>query len=154
MATPQLDLQALIAALTPKPIGQDALSARFAALFEPTYAQNTTDINKELDQSTQRFGEDADTAAARLSATRARTIGQTREQQAAGGASGQLADEQLNVQLQPFDYQAQDAARQSSRFSTDTAEERRKRLLRNQQARASALAGYTSDPGNIYELSY
>ena len=140
MATPQLDLQALIDALTPKPIGQDVLSSRFASLFDPTYAQNATDINTALDQQTQRFGEDAATAAARLAKSRTFTAGQTREQQAAGGASGQLADLQLGTALQPYDQQAQDAATQSSRFATDTAESRRKQLLKNQQARAAALA--------------
>lgn len=147
-------LQALIAALTPKPVDQAALSGRFSSLFDPTYQANEQDITKELDLRTSRFGEDAATAAARLAQNRALALGQTREQQAAGGASGMLADEQLARQLRPYDESAQDASVQSGRFATDTEEERRRRLLQNKQARSTALAGYTSDPSNLYEFSF
>lgn len=153
-AQEQRSLGGLIEATTPKPVTDEELSGRFAALFDPTYNQNATDIGSELDLRSSRFGEDAATAAARRSAARLRQQSMTREAQAAGGASGQLADQQLASTLQPYDEASQDAGTQSVRFAYDTAEERRKRLLANQQARSTARAGYLADPNLRYEFSF
>uniref|UniRef100_A0A832I114 Uncharacterized protein n=1 Tax=Eiseniibacteriota bacterium TaxID=2212470 RepID=A0A832I114_UNCEI len=147
-------LQALVDALLPKPVSDADLSARFATQFDPTYTANAADIARESDLRTSRFTEDAETAARRRSANRALALAQTEEQLAAGGASGTLANQFVQRQLKPYDQSAEDAARQSARFTYDSAEERRKRLLQNKQNRAAALAGYLSDPGNKYEFSY
>lgn len=147
-------MRALIEQLTPKPVDTGALSGRFASLFDPTYNQNATDINATTDLAMGRAKEDYATGTARLVRSRALTQGQTAEQQAAGGAGGQLAAEQLAQVLQPYDQQSQDMATQSGRFNADTEEERRRKLLANRQARAAALAGYQSDPNNLYEFSY
>lgn len=147
-------LQALIERLTPKPVDRGELTSRFSSLFDPTYQANEGEINRTLDQSSSRFGEDAAIAERRRTQSRALALGQTQEQLAAGGASGQLADQFTARQLTPYDQGAEDATLASTRFTADTAEERRRRLLQNKQSRSAALAGYTSDPNNLYEFSF
>lgn len=154
MAAESKALGGLITAATPKAATDQELSSRFSSLFDPTYAQNEKDINSELDVRSSRFGEDAAVSAARLQQQRAFAEGKMREQLAAGGAGGQLAGAQLKQTVDPYDQQAQDAATQSKRFTYDTAEERRKRILANQQAKAGARASYLANPNLRYEFSF
>jgi hypothetical protein len=147
-------LRTLIQSLTPKPVDEATLTGRFSSLFDPTFQANEQDINKELDLRLNRFTEDQGVSADRLRRSRALEQGQAEEQLAAGGASGQLASAFTQRRLDPYDDSAQDAGIQAGRFSTDLAEERRRRLLQNKQSRSRALAGYVSDPANTYEFSY
>ena len=152
--TPEQELQDLIALLTPKPVSEAELGNRFSSLYDPTFAGQESDLSQEIGQRTARFGEDSRIADARRTRNRALALGQSQEAMAAGGASGQLANEQIQRQVQPYDDQAADSSLTSSRFSTDIGQENEKRLREIRQRKAQSRASYLADPNLRYEFSY
>ena len=151
--SPEQQLQDLITTLTPKPVAESELDSRFSAIYDPTFAGEEADLGQEITQRTSRFGEDLGIADYRRNRSRALALGQTKEALAAGGASGQLADEQTQRQVQPYDDQAADSALNASRFGTDIGQENEKRLRGIRQRKTQSRASYLSDPNLRYEFS-
>lgn len=147
-------LQDLVRSLLPQNVSEDELLRRFASLYDPEYAFQEAELGREVGQRRSRFGEDTAIEAQRRNQGRALALGQGQEALAAGGASGQLADQRLAESLQPFDYATQDEALQTSRFGADLSEEEKQRRRSIQQRKSAARASYLSDPQNRYEFSF